>query len=129
MTAQMKNIIVTGKWRNAVSITQNEETGEIRLNRFNKHDGVWRKELYFRSADDFDDFVDFLDSIEEITPGIVSKWRNAVSLVSNAESGEIMLNRFDKHSGNWRKFMYFREVDDLDDFIDFLIELSDGNEE
>lgn len=122
----MTAIVIAGKWRNAVSITQNEDTGEIRLNRFDKYDLKWRKELYFKNVDDFDDFVEFLDSIEEIGNGVVGKWRNAVSLVSNEEKNEIFLSRFDKISGSWRKFMYFREVDDLDDFIDFLDSFTDN---
>jgi len=54
---------ILSKWRNAVSILMNEETGEITVNRFIKKEERWKQILYFRTQEDFDDFIDWLDEV------------------------------------------------------------------
>lgn len=60
-TIQRSQKKVLGKWRNAISIVEDEETGEISLHRFDKREARWVKLAYFTTAEDFDDFVDFCD--------------------------------------------------------------------
>lgn len=54
---------VLAKWRNAVSITEDNETGGLYLHRYDKKQQRWIQLLYFKSQDDFEEFIDFLESI------------------------------------------------------------------
>jgi len=50
---------------------------------------------------------------------VVSKWRNAVSVLES-ETGEITVSRFLKIQKRWKQILYFRNMEDFDDFIDWL---------
>lgn len=69
---------ILGKWRNAISLTEDDETHEIKMWRFNKNlpndkkpgeMGRWQQITYFTTPEDFEDFVDFLDEISEARDG------------------------------------------------------------
>lgn len=62
---------------------------------------------------------------------VLGKWRKAVSLTEDVEEGKqgIYLHRFDKEKGRWLQLLYFKSIDDFEEFLEFLEDTVFGEEE